>query len=247
MSFDWSTFTLEIVNFLVLVWLLKRFLYRPVMSMVERRRQEVQKTLRDADAARSAAERLKRDYEARGAQWEQELAQRRRQLDGVLEAERQKRLRELDAAIAAERSRRETIEARERQAHELALQNRAAAQAGRFAAHLLARLGGPELDRGLGDVLVEDLGALPPERRPPLSEALAAAKTVTITSAHALDSSVRQRVEQALFTLAGKPLTFRYAEDPRLVAGLRIGAGAWELEASLEGELKAFSELAAHG
>ena len=38
MQIDWTTFALEIINFLVLVWILKRFLYRPVLDTLARRR-----------------------------------------------------------------------------------------------------------------------------------------------------------------------------------------------------------------
>ena len=54
MEFDWTTFILEIINFLILVWILKRFLYRPVLGVVARRRAGIEKTL--ADARRIEAE-----------------------------------------------------------------------------------------------------------------------------------------------------------------------------------------------
>ena len=38
MALDWSTLALEAVNFLILVWLLQRFLYRPVLAAIDRRR-----------------------------------------------------------------------------------------------------------------------------------------------------------------------------------------------------------------
>ena len=41
MGFDWSTFVLEIVNFLILVYLLKRFLYQPILHAIEAREQRV--------------------------------------------------------------------------------------------------------------------------------------------------------------------------------------------------------------
>ena len=38
MELDWTTFILEIINFLVLVWILHRFLYQPVMNVIAQRR-----------------------------------------------------------------------------------------------------------------------------------------------------------------------------------------------------------------
>ena len=48
MELNWSTFILEIINFLVLIWILKRFLYKPVLDVIARRRAGIEKTLSDA-------------------------------------------------------------------------------------------------------------------------------------------------------------------------------------------------------
>ena len=49
MDFDWTTFALEAVNFLILVWILKHFFYRPVLAVIEARRAESEKNLAQAD------------------------------------------------------------------------------------------------------------------------------------------------------------------------------------------------------
>ena len=67
MSFDWSTFLLEVLNFLVLVWLLQHFLYRPVLAVIERRRSESEKITDAAQALRAQAQALKTEYEVRMA------------------------------------------------------------------------------------------------------------------------------------------------------------------------------------
>jgi len=41
MHFDWSTFALQTANFAILVWLLHRFLYRPVLRLLDARRAEI--------------------------------------------------------------------------------------------------------------------------------------------------------------------------------------------------------------
>ena len=65
MEFDWLTFGFEIVNFLVLVWLLHRLLYRPVLAMIQRRRDEIAAQARQAEARQAEAEQRKAEYERR--------------------------------------------------------------------------------------------------------------------------------------------------------------------------------------
>ena len=55
MQFDWWTLALQTVNFAVLVWLLHRFLYKPVLRMVDARRTDVEKQYADARAAEARA------------------------------------------------------------------------------------------------------------------------------------------------------------------------------------------------
>jgi len=85
MGFDAVTFLAQIVNLLVLIWLLKRFLYRPVLQIIEKRQQEI------SSAIKSANEKL-----ANAANLESELTQK--QLD--FDTNRQKRLDSLEKEIA---------------------------------------------------------------------------------------------------------------------------------------------------
>lgn len=68
MKFDWWTFGLQALNFLVLVWLLQRFLYRPVMAVVKRRREEAQRTLSEAAKVEEQAAEASRAYEEKIAE-----------------------------------------------------------------------------------------------------------------------------------------------------------------------------------
>lgn len=65
MQIDWTTFTLEIINFLVLVWILQRFLYRPVLNALDKRAARMRQQAEDAADARTKAEALKQQYETR--------------------------------------------------------------------------------------------------------------------------------------------------------------------------------------
>ncbi|HWK51815.1 MAG TPA: F0F1 ATP synthase subunit delta [Steroidobacter sp.] len=67
MRFDWWTFVLQTINFAVLVWLLHRFLYRPVLSMIDTRRAEVQKQFAEAAALEAKAKTALENMEAQRA------------------------------------------------------------------------------------------------------------------------------------------------------------------------------------
>src|ERR1700736_5749722 len=66
MLIDWFTVAAQITNFLLLVWLLKRFLYKPILGAMDAREQRIAAQLRDAETQKSEAEvQSKRLREAR--------------------------------------------------------------------------------------------------------------------------------------------------------------------------------------
>ena len=77
MELNWSTFLLEIINFLVLVWILKHFLYKPILDVIARRRAGIEDRLAKAQQLHDEADTLKAEYENRLVDWEHERQQAR--------------------------------------------------------------------------------------------------------------------------------------------------------------------------
>lgn len=241
MQLDWTTFLLQIVNFLVLVWLLKHFLYQPVLAVIARRREGIEQALNDAREAEAKAEKLREDYESKLTEQNSAQASALARLADEVAAERVRRLARLDDELSAER---------ERQA---ALADKQAADAGRkaedaartaalgFVTRLLGRLAGSALDSRLVDMLIEDLAKLPTDQLDALREAAAVAETgVQLTTARALADADLDRLLQALNTALGRALPLTQTIDPGMQSGVRIGVGPWMLAASLADELAFF-------
>ncbi len=62
MSIDWITVVAQIANFLVLVWLLKRFLYRPILDGIDAREAEISRRMAEAGAAQKKAQAAEADF-----------------------------------------------------------------------------------------------------------------------------------------------------------------------------------------
>lgn len=248
MEIDWSTFVLEVLNFLVLVWLLKRFFYRPVLAIIEQRRAETAKAIANAEALRREAEALKAEYQTQLASMEEVRTATKHALDEEIAAERARRQRALDAEIETERARREALEARARTEREAALERQALALAARFASRLLERVASPELTALLTDLALEELDARPPAEVEALSTALhKGGASIRVISAHPLDAARRAAFTEALGRLAGRSVTPEFSEDPMLKAGVCIMAGSWVLMANLRDELGFFTGSLEHG
>jgi F-type H+-transporting ATPase subunit b len=68
MTIDWWTLFLQTVNFLLLVWLLQHFLYKPVRAVIEKRRELAEEALDKAEAAEKAAAEAKAQFETKSAE-----------------------------------------------------------------------------------------------------------------------------------------------------------------------------------
>ena len=62
MEVDWFTVIAQILNFLVLVWLLKRFLYKPVLNAIDEREKKIASELEDAAIHKAEARKEKEKF-----------------------------------------------------------------------------------------------------------------------------------------------------------------------------------------
>jgi len=249
MQMDWTTFLLEMINFLVLVWLLQHFFYRPVLGVLDARQARVQAIRGEAAALRREAEALKAQYEAGLAGWRDEQEQARQRLEHELVQERARRLDELKLALAGEEAKNRARVDAAALARETIQSRQAAAAAYRAAALMLQRLASPALTAQIVRVFAEDFAALPEDGRTTLQQAVMALtedETIDIASAHPLDDATRLELTKDLESAAGRPLEVHFRETPELIAGLRVSVGQCRLDASLADELAFFQQKNGH-
>ena len=244
MELSWSTFILEIVNFLILVWVLKHFFYQPVLDVIARRRGEVEKTMTDATALKQEAEQLRQQYEGRVAEWNEERQQARDALSRDLENERARRLEALKQELAQTRDKVRAAEENRQAVATRAIENSALEQGARFATRILEQAAGPELESRLIDLFIDELSKLPEEELERMHRQQENAPgTVSITTAYPITEQQRQRLTQVLRPVSGSEQEPGFETDPELVAGIKVTLGAWTLAANIRDELRGFREL----
>ena len=245
MEFNLSTFILEIINFLILIWILQRLFYKPLLEVIAKRKQFIDQSLADAKTMQQQAEEQRSLYENRQKLWEQEKQAALNALHQQIDVERRIRMARLSADLEQERQKiNVTLQRQQRellqQAEKRALQNGA-----RFAGILLKQSASPELEARLFAMLLDNLKTLPEACRLCL-QMLGAKKSVPIkiTSAYELTAKQRLKLEQKLGSLINSQINFQYHQDAELIAGLRMDIGAWVLNVNLQHELIGFAEIA---
>ena len=244
MELNWSTFLLEIINFLVLVWILKRFLYRPVLSVLEKRREEIERSLNDANNHHTQAIELEQQYKKRLGDWALEKQQLKDTLQQEILTERTQRLEQLETELASEREKTEVVAQRHLAESLRQYQENAHEQGARFATQLLTAVASEELESRLFDLLIKTLDELDDERQMTLVNACKkSSESITVTSAFTLSESQQQQLEKKLNALCQQPMKINYIQDHQLISGLRILIGASVLSINLQDELSSFVEL----
>ncbi|MEO9146204.1 MAG: hypothetical protein ABI237_11685 [Ginsengibacter sp.] len=72
MKINWFTVIAQVINFLILVWLLKRFLYKPILNAVNEREKKITDQLKDADDKKAAAQKEQDDFKKKNEDFEQQ-------------------------------------------------------------------------------------------------------------------------------------------------------------------------------
>lgn len=210
-----STFVFQAINFVVLAFVLQRWLYRPVQAAIARRQHEVDAPLEAAAADRQAAADLRAaaealQVEARGAR-ERLLAD----AEKTAESRRDELLAEGRRAAADAAAKAQADLEEQRVAAEAALRLRAAEVAVALAGRLLARAAcQPATDRLLEEALaaVEAIG-LRPQR---------GAAQVRVVTAAPLDDDRQAAVADRLRRAIGGEVSVAFAQDQALIAGAEI-------------------------
>lgn len=245
MELNWSTFVLEIINFLVLVWILKHFLYRPVLDALEQRRLSITHSLQNAEQLKTEAKALEQQYQSKLNDIELEKQHAHELLQQEIQQEKTQRLQQLENELAGAREKAAVIEKRQQADTISQYQKKAHLQAARFTSQLLNSLACPELEQHLLNLLLDTLRQMDKSQQQALIEACKTSNNeIKVSSAYTLSQTQRDQLEQVLGQLCDQPTPdINYQQDKSLIAGFRIVIDAWVLRINLQDQLSGFAEL----
>jgi F-type H+-transporting ATPase subunit b len=245
---DWPTLIAQIVNFLILVWLLKRFLYGPIIRAMDQREEKIASRLKDAKAkqenAESEAEAFRKKTQELDAQREQLLAQAKQDADAHRKELMQKAREEVDALQARWRD----VVAHQKRAFLQDLRQRAAQQTLAVARRALGDLAGADLEARIVEAFLARLEALPDDEwaalaRPSTDED--EERVVVVRSAFELPDAARQRLQGIVRSHVGDDAQIRHETSFDLIAGIELRGQGRRIAWSLASYLDALEEAAA--
>lgn len=237
MRIDWLTVAAQILNFVVLVYLLKRFLYRPVLDAMARREHRIAQELRDAEQREKKADERAQEF------WEksEQLAYQRTELLQTAREEANEELRRrLDegrTALEEQRQRWQTELEHEWKDVRTALRRRIAGSVTEVTRRVLSDLADAELERVIGRVLCRRLSELGPSDLEILARS---DEAIEVATAFEPSDEFRRDMGAAVRQLLGREV--RFGRRDGLVGGVELRAEGWKLSWTVEEYLRGLEE-----
>lgn len=234
MLIDWFTLAAQIVNFMVLVWLLKRFLWGKLIQAIDDREKQIAARISEADQKDKDAVHHLEEINSRAAEQERQraelLAQAQREA-GQLRLELTQQARE--SVHRQETEWREDLE-REKTAFLDEVRQRAGQEILSVVRRALIDLASADIQRSAAEVFLERLKTTDPAG---LRE-LAAGGSIQVLSAADLPEETRRRIDAALAARLGEPVRLQFARNPQMSWGVELRSKgrsiAWTPESYLE-------------
>lgn len=245
MLIDWTTVAFQIVNFLLLLVVLKRFLYGPITRAMAKREAELAAIRAEASRLRTEAETALAGYLRQQRELEEQSAERLRRAEAAAETRRRELLAQ--ARAEAESRREQWQEALRGQQREFLaeLQRRSVTGVLNLSRRALAELTDETLENALARVLLTRLRELPEADR---SRFLAASRDGKLVArgGFAVDHGVRARLGQALGDGLGAPVELAWEESPESPLDIEIVGDGRRLVWGVSGYLEEVQERVRH-
>jgi F-type H+-transporting ATPase subunit b len=248
MLIDWFTVGAQVVNFLILVWLLKRFLYRPILHAIDAREQRIAKELANADMKETEAEKEREKLQKKNEEFDQQRGELLSKAKDEAKAERQRLLDEARQAADTLRSKRQDALKREQENLSDEITRRTREEVFAIARKALTDLAGTTLEERMSEVFRRRLRDLNNDAKEGLAKVLkTSSDPVLVRSAFDLPSEQQKAIQHTLQETFRAGIQVRFETAPDVISGIELTANgrkvAWSIADYLASLEKSIGEL----
>lgn len=247
MRIDWFTFTAQIINFLVLVWLLKRFLYGPIIRAMDERERRMIEQEQQAKAAKAQAEQAEQEH--RRKQQEMEHAREQLLAQAGREIERWKKGHLEQARSEVEQTRTDWLRAveNERATFLRDLQARTGKQVYEICRRVLSTLSNVSMEERVIDAFLDRLNHIDDDKRRAIAASIRNSHPrIRVETALKLSEANRERIRDSISKVITNGAEFEFADSPELICGIELRAAghkvAWSVSEMLQQLEEEFSK-----
>ncbi|HVZ97198.1 MAG TPA: F0F1 ATP synthase subunit delta [Chitinophagaceae bacterium] len=238
MEIDWFTVIAQVINFLVLVFLLKRFLYKPVLNAIDAREKRIAVQLNDAATKEADAVKERNLFQQKNVEFDEQRAAAMNKMAEEVKAERQKQLEQVRNDGVALQQKLERSIAEQQQNISAEIKNKIQQEVFAIADKALSDLGSVSLEEQIIQNFIQRINHLNDDERKQFSNAFNTSnKTLLITSAFILSDKQKDVLQKAVTSLINNDVAFNYQINPQLISGIQIAVNNYKLAWNIENYL----------
>jgi len=234
MKIDWFTVIAQVINFLILVWLLKRFLYKPVLNAIAQRERKVDNQLSDAATKMSDANDKLKEYQEKNTEFDQKKKELMEEVVKQSKEERQSlfdqarkdaevlRLQLLKAADEKEESLEKEIAEKTRQ------------EVFDISRKALKDLAGANLEEQVVKTFISRLNESADTLKQQILKIFNSGKTeLAIKSAFELSDKQKEDIKGTLKNISNSECEFQFETSPQMISGIELSANGYKVSWSI--------------
>lgn len=234
MQINWFTVIAQIVNFIILVWLLKRFLYKPILKAIDERENKIAAQIEDAEAKDAKAKKEQAEFVRKNETFDKEkkelmdiaIAETNEERQKLLEAARNEatELRaKLDKSLKEMQENLNRDLAQKTQQEVFAIARKALAD--------LASLG---LEEQTANIFIMRLNDLTKEEKQQFLDAFkSGSDPVLLQSAYDLPEKQQAEIKSAVNEVLGAKTEFQFKTAPEIISGIELTSKGYKLAWSI--------------
>ncbi len=248
MLIDWFTVVAQVINFLILVWLLKRFLYKPILDAIDAREKRIAKELAAAAAKMVEAQQQRDEFERKNEEFEQQRTALLSKATDEAHAERSRLLDEARQAANVLLSKRQEALRNDAQNLQQEISRLTQQEVFAIARKALANLTDASLEQRMVEAFIRRLREMDEQAKAGLAQALkTTAEPALVRSAFDLPEPQRAAIQQTLNETFSAQVNLRFETAPNLISGIELIANgqkvAWSIADYLTSLDKAVDDL----
>ena len=247
MKINWFTVIAQIINFLILVWLLKRYLYKPILNAVDEREKKIASQLKDAKTDKADAKKMQDEFEKKNEDFDKQKKELMDKTISEAKDERKKLLEEArnDADKLSTKLEEASKAALEKLNHEIVQKTQHEVFA--ITRKTLADLASVSLEEQSVNVFIKHLEGLKEDETKKFIKAFASDSVpVLIQSAFELPHKQQAEIKNSVKEVLGAKTHFEFKITPDLISGIELNANgyklAWSISEYLSSLEKSISE-----
>ena len=248
MKINWFTVIAQIINFLILLWLLKRFLYKPILNAIKERENKIAGQLEDAKEKKAEAKEAQDEFIKKNEEFDREKEELKNKAISETETERQKLMEEARNEAKELRSNMEKAIKETKQNLKREIAERARNEVFEMTRKTIADLASVSLDEQMTNRFIERLYQMNEEDKKQFREAYQPALgNILVSSAFELTEEQKAGIHKAVNDVLEADASIQFSTNPAQISGIELTSGGYKLAWSVSAYLKSLQQHSEEG